>query len=105
MHVLHGLVCHVWLYVWDVHYVCVHMVEDKSLGVCRVQQPIQSGCEIRTKVEAKDWLKDKYQNFISFLLCMWFMIPVYDGYMWSMILVYDGYVWFMIFIYDGCVLS
>ena len=35
MHVLHGVVCRVWLYVWDVHYVCVHMVEGKALGVCQ----------------------------------------------------------------------
>ena len=67
-------------------------------------------------MEAKDWWKDKYQYFISVLLCMWFMsmvyddymwsmILVYDDYMWSLILVYDGYMWFMILIYDGCVLS
>ena len=56
-------------------------------------------------VEAKAWLKDKYQYFISVLLCMWSMILTCDDYMWSMILVYDGYMWFMILIYDGCVLS
>ena len=48
-------------------------------------------------------MKDKYQNFISVVLCMWFMILIYDDYMWSMIMVYDGYMWFMILIYDGCV--
>jgi len=34
----------------------------------------------RIKVEAKDWLKDKYRYFISGLLCMWSMILVYYGY-------------------------
>ena len=99
MHVLHGVVCHV--YVSDAHYVYVHMVEEKALGVCLVWQSIQSAYWIKTKVEAKD----KYQHFISVLLCMWFMILVYDDYMWYMILVYDGYMWFIILIYDGCVLS
>ena len=55
---------------------------------------------IRKKVEAKDWLKDKYQYFISVLIYMWFIIFVYDVYMWSMILVYDDYMWYMILIYD-----
>jgi len=64
------------------------------LGVYRVWQPIQSVYGIKTKVEAKDWWKDKYQHFISVLLCMWFMTMVYDDYMGSMILVYDGYMWF-----------
>ena len=36
MHVFHGVICHVWLYVWDVHYVYVYMVEEKELGVCLV---------------------------------------------------------------------
>jgi len=54
MHVLHGVVCCVWLYVRDVHYVCVQKVEEKALGVCRVRQPIQNAYEIRIKVEAKD---------------------------------------------------
>ena len=34
MHVLHGVVFHVWLYVCDAHYVHVHMVEEKALDVC-----------------------------------------------------------------------
>ena len=95
MHVLHGVVCRVWLYVY------VHMAEEKALGDCRVWQPIWCAYKIRTKVEAKDWLKDKYQYFISVLLCMRFMILVHDDYMWSMI----GYMRIMILIYDGCVLS
>jgi hypothetical protein len=41
VHVLHGVVCRVWLYVCDAHYVYVHMVEEKALGVCRVWQPIR----------------------------------------------------------------
>ena len=32
MHVLHGVVWWVWLYVCDSHYVYVHMVEEKALG-------------------------------------------------------------------------
>ena len=94
-----------WLYVCDAHYVSMHMVEEKELGVCWVWQPIWSAYRIKRKVEAKNWKKDKYHHFISILLCMWFMTMVYDDYMWSMILVYDGYMWFMILIYDGCVLS
>ena len=33
MHVLHGVVCQVWLYVCDAHYAYVHLVEEKALGV------------------------------------------------------------------------
>ena len=33
MHVLHGVVYHVLLYVCDAHYVYVQMVEEKALGV------------------------------------------------------------------------
>ena len=54
MHVFHGVVCRVWLYVCDAHYVNVHMVEDKVLGVFRVCKLIQCVYRIRTKVEAKD---------------------------------------------------
>ena len=54
MHVLHGVVCRVWLCVCDAHYVYVHMVEEKALGVFRVQKPIWCAYIIRTKVEAKD---------------------------------------------------
>ena len=89
----------------DVHYVYVHMVEEKALGVFCVWKPIPSAYGIKTKVEAKDWWKDNYQHFISVLLCMWFMTMAYAHYMWSMILVYDGYMWIMMLIYDGCVLS
>jgi len=56
-------------------------------------------------VEVSDWLKDKYQYFISVLLCVWFMIIIYVDYMWSMILVYDDSICFRILIYDGFVLS
>jgi len=56
-------------------------------------------------VEVNDWLKDKYEYFISVFLSMWFMIIIYVDYMWSMILVYDDSIWFMILIYDGFVLS
>lgn len=63
---MHGVVFH----VCDSHYVYVHMIEEKALGVCRVWQPIQSVHRIKTKVEEKDSLKDKYQYFISVLLCM-----------------------------------
>ena len=60
MHVLHVVVCHVWLYMCDTHYVYVHMVEEKALNFFQVWKLIQSVYEIRTKVEAKDQLKDKY---------------------------------------------
>jgi len=40
VNVLYGVVCHVWSYVCDAHYVYVHMVEDKALGVCLVWQLI-----------------------------------------------------------------
>ena len=50
-------------------------------------------------------MNEKYQYCISVLLCMWFMIMVYDDYMWSMIMVYDGYMWFTILIYDSYVFS
>ena len=33
VHVLHGVLCHVWLYVCNTHYVYVHMAEEKELGV------------------------------------------------------------------------
>ena len=46
--------CRVWFYVCGAHYVYVHMVEEKELGVFRVWKPIQSVYEIKTKVEAKD---------------------------------------------------
>ena len=36
MHVFHGVVCHVWLYGHDAHYVYVHMVEEKTLSFCQV---------------------------------------------------------------------
>jgi len=54
MHVFHGVVCHVWLYVCDAHYVYVHMVEVKELHVCWVWKPIWSAYKIRTKVEGKN---------------------------------------------------
>jgi len=38
VHVLHGLVCHVWLYVCYAHNVYVHMVEEKALDVCHLWQ-------------------------------------------------------------------
>ena len=66
MHVLHGFVCHVWLYVCEAHYVYVHMVDKNALGVCWVRKPIQSAYGIRTKVEAKNCLKGTYQYFIQF---------------------------------------
>ena len=53
MHVLHGVVCLVSLYVCHAHYVYVHMVEEKALGVCQVSKPIWCMYRIRTKVEAK----------------------------------------------------
>ena len=54
MHVLYGVVFHVCLYVCDAHYVYVHMVEEKGLGVCRVWQSNQCAYVIRTKVEARN---------------------------------------------------
>ena len=48
------------LYVCDEHYVYVHMVEEKELGVWRVGQPIQYALGIKTKVETNNRLKDKY---------------------------------------------
>lgn len=53
MHVLYGVVCRVWLYVWGLHYVYVDMIEEKALGVCRVWKPIQSAYGIRTKAEVR----------------------------------------------------
>ena len=41
-------------YVCDAHYMYVHMVEEKALGVCQVWKPIQSAYEIKRKVEPKD---------------------------------------------------
>jgi len=52
--VFHGIVCHVCLYVCDAHYVYVHMVEEKELGLRRVWKMIWSKYRIRTKVETKD---------------------------------------------------
>ena len=40
MHVLHGFVYWVWLYVYDAQYVYAHMVKEKELGVGRVWKPI-----------------------------------------------------------------
>jgi len=54
VHVLHGVECHVWLYVYDEHYVYAHIVEEKALGICWVWKPIWSAYGIKTKVEAKD---------------------------------------------------
>jgi len=54
VHVLHGVVCHVWLCVCDVHCVYVHVVKEKALGICQVWKLIQSAYEIRRKVGAKD---------------------------------------------------
>jgi len=34
----------------------------------------------RIMVEAKEQLKDKYQCFISVLLCIWSITLIYDGY-------------------------
>jgi len=65
MHVLHGVVWHVWFYVYDAYYVYVHMVEEKALHVCQVWQSIRCAYRIRTKVGAKDQLNDKYKYFIS----------------------------------------
>jgi len=42
------------LYICDEHYVYVHMVKEKALGVFWVWQPIQCMYGIRTKIEAKD---------------------------------------------------
>jgi len=41
VHVFHGVVHHVWLYVCDANYVYVHMVEEKALGVCQVWKLIR----------------------------------------------------------------
>jgi len=54
MHVLHGVLCHVWFYVCDEHYVYVHMVEEKEMDVCWVWKLIRCAYKTRTKVEAKD---------------------------------------------------
>ena len=51
---MHGVLCHVWLYVCDAHYAYVYLVEEKGLGVCLVWRLIQSAYKIKTKVEAKD---------------------------------------------------
>ena len=37
----------------DAHYVYVHMVEEKQLGVCLVWKSIRSAYRIKTKVEPK----------------------------------------------------
>jgi len=54
MHVLHCVVCRMWLHVCDAHYVYVHVVKEEAMGVCCVCQPIQCVYRIRIKVEAKD---------------------------------------------------
>lgn len=54
MHVLHGIVCRLWLYVVSAHYVYVNMVKEKVLGVCLVWKLIQTMYEIRKNVELKD---------------------------------------------------
>ena len=53
MHVFHGIVCDVWLYVCDAHCMYVHMVEENAVGVCCVWKPIRSAYGIKAKVEAK----------------------------------------------------
>ena len=50
MHVLHDVVCHVWLYVCDAHYVYVQMVEENALGRFQVWKLSQCAYGIRTKV-------------------------------------------------------
>lgn len=47
--VLHGVVCCVWLYVPDAHYVYVHIVEEKALSVCQAWKPIQSVYGLKDK--------------------------------------------------------
>ena len=54
MDLLHDVLCRVWLYVCNAHYVYVHMVEENALGVFQVWQSIRCAYRIRTKVEAKD---------------------------------------------------
>jgi len=54
MHVLHGVVCCVLLYVWNVNYVYVHIVEEKALGVCHVWKLIRGAYRIRKKEKSKD---------------------------------------------------
>lgn len=70
MHVFHGVVCRVLMYVHDAHYMYVHMVEEKILGDFRVWKLMQSAYRIKTKVNDKDELKDNYRNFVSVLLYM-----------------------------------
>jgi len=63
MYVLHGVVHHVWFYVWDVNYVCVHRWGEATW--CLSGLAIDSECvQNKDKVEAKDRLKYKYQYFI-----------------------------------------
>lgn len=47
--VLHNVVCHVWLYVCDLHYVYVHMVEEKALGAFWEWKLLWYAYEIKTK--------------------------------------------------------
>ena len=51
--VLHGIVCRVWLYVCDTHYVYVHLVNENTLGVCQVWKLIHCAYEIRIKAEVR----------------------------------------------------
>lgn len=53
MHVSHGVVCHMWLYVCDAHSVDMHTVEEKALGISQVRQPIWCAYRITIKVEIR----------------------------------------------------
>ena len=101
MHVLHSIVCRVWLYVCDAHYVYVHMVEENALGVCWVWKQIQSAYWISKKLEDKDWLKDKYQYFISLLI----MHVIYDSDLWWLHVIYDFDLWQLSFELTRCDMS
>jgi len=69
-HMSYVVVC-VWGRLWY-----VYMVEEKTLGAHQLWQSI-SVCTKRTKEEAKNQLKDRYQYFI--LVLSMHMILIYDG--------------------------
>lgn len=64
----------VWLYVFDAHYVSMHMVEEKALGDCRVWKLIQSEYGINKKVEVRI-----NEGQVSILYFIFIMHVIYDS--------------------------
>ena len=73
MHVFYGVLCQVWLYVFNAHYAYVQLVEDKALGFCWVWKPIQSLYK-RTKAEVRI-----DEGYVSVLYFSFIMHVTYDS--------------------------